>query len=713
MAAFYYNRHSGESYKSQWLSYLQNQSFANDITNSVDSQTKDFSTIIASQTMGMQETMKSASKEQLSAIKESACAVCGTIESGFELVNNTLNGISFDIQNVSNEISEMSSMLDWNFSILIEQQNITNFLLGNIAKLLRIPDSQKERQYLIEQGLKFFKNASIDADMYDDALTNLNKAEVLEPTDYFTLHRIGMIYMYSLKHLDIVKAEDYFKKAAKYAFVETHDNASISQNILNEDRNSNTEYTTIDDVKIQAAESFLFAARCCYIQGKFDDAAHHANKSFQLLPQLLEAGFMHAKALAAADKSTQAAFVLKSVINSDRYYSVKTLSDIDLATKPEIIILLKEIRDSVVAHLSNEIKEFKNTIHCKSEYYSMIDWLQSLCDKNNFLDALQGLDSINTEYEWEISNYLYDNFSCPSYDIIEIGYVNAKSDPPKIGYNGKGEIFIQNKYNVNTINITTKKIITRFECEEYREIFDCNYANNGELICVVKKQFNNFDRYCIYNITKKTYMQLKGDYSRYSQDEVFFSFDMNYLIVNCHWRPSEDDLYHTLIWSVNHESLVNNYSKQKDKEPLVKFFNNKYGYEELDLNTNFKKGKFQHASFLYNNDIYLVNYVEYSNSISIKKKAVLAKKIIIGSFKTFIDIENENLKNIEMNEISKKQGKLANIEGAELYRQAHAEDQRQKSKWFGKNYEETVKLYKLAIAKGDENAKLGLGNLTK
>src|SRR5665647_1360004 len=186
MATFYYNRHSGESYKSQWQSYLQNQSFANDVTKSVDNQTQDFSAIMSSQTRGMQETMRIASEEQLLAIKESTSAVCGTIESGFELVNNTLNDISFDIKNVCNEISVMSSMLDWNLSILIEQQNITNFLLGNIAKLLRIPNSQKERQYFIEQGLKFFKNASIDADMYAVSYTHLRAHE----TDSYLVCRL-------------------------------------------------------------------------------------------------------------------------------------------------------------------------------------------------------------------------------------------------------------------------------------------------------------------------------------------------------------------------------------------------------------------------------------------------------------------------------------------------------------------------------------------
>jgi hypothetical protein len=103
--------------------------------------------------------------------------------------------------------------------VQIEQQKLSNLLLENIAELLRVPDSEKERQHSIELGIKFFVNASKDADLFADALEELLKAESLMKQDYFVLHRIGCIYLYVEKYINPEKALEYFLRAAKYASV--------------------------------------------------------------------------------------------------------------------------------------------------------------------------------------------------------------------------------------------------------------------------------------------------------------------------------------------------------------------------------------------------------------------------------------------------------------------------------------------------------------
>ena len=161
MATYYYNRFSGESNLSQWNRYIQNQSYIEDVTKSVRDntrqQTRDFSGIISRQTSEFNEAIRSASREQVLAIQESTNAICGTLDTGFELLSDNLQDISYSIDGLRSEVNDMASMLDWKLSLLIEQNRITNLLLGNIAVLLRIPDIQKERQYHIEQGIKFLK----------------------------------------------------------------------------------------------------------------------------------------------------------------------------------------------------------------------------------------------------------------------------------------------------------------------------------------------------------------------------------------------------------------------------------------------------------------------------------------------------------------------------------------------------------------------------
>ncbi len=79
--------------------------------------------------------------------------------------------------------------------MILDEAKTSHLLQENIAELLRIPDSQKQRQHHIEMGLKFLKNALKDEDLYRDALQELLEAEKLMPYDYFVLHRIGMIHL--------------------------------------------------------------------------------------------------------------------------------------------------------------------------------------------------------------------------------------------------------------------------------------------------------------------------------------------------------------------------------------------------------------------------------------------------------------------------------------------------------------------------------------
>lgn len=158
-----------------------------------------------------------ASKEQVQAINQLGQA----IGRGIDVLSNQMS-----------DINETLVFLNRNMDVQVEQQKLSNLLLQNIAELLRVPDSEKERQHSIELGIKFFVNASKDADLYADALEQLLKAENLMKQDYFVLHRIGCIYLYAEKYINPVKALEYFLKAAKYASVESDPQALRLANFL-------------------------------------------------------------------------------------------------------------------------------------------------------------------------------------------------------------------------------------------------------------------------------------------------------------------------------------------------------------------------------------------------------------------------------------------------------------------------------------------------
>jgi ribosomal protein L7/L12 len=174
-------------------------------------------------TVGMY--INQASTKQIKAINE----LGNDIGRGMNILSDELTEISDTLS----DINQTLISLNRNTDIQIEQQKLSNLLLQNISELLRVPDSEKERQHSIELGIKFFVNAKKDPDLYADALEEFLKAETLMKQDYFVLHRIGCIYLYVEKYINLEKALDYFIKAAKYVSVESDPSAMRLINLLN------------------------------------------------------------------------------------------------------------------------------------------------------------------------------------------------------------------------------------------------------------------------------------------------------------------------------------------------------------------------------------------------------------------------------------------------------------------------------------------------
>ena len=188
-----------------------------------------------------------ASKEQVDAVNDLA----EKIGAGINIISDKMESGLIELSYISQELS----FLNYNTNILIEQQKLSNLLLQDIRELLRVPDSEKERQLAIELGIKFFVNAQKDADLFDDSLEEFLKAESLMKQDYFVLHRIGMIYMHSAKNINIEKALEYFTRAAKYASVESDPKAMRLINILN---NKAVVIEGIQDNELEESEQSKF-----------------------------------------------------------------------------------------------------------------------------------------------------------------------------------------------------------------------------------------------------------------------------------------------------------------------------------------------------------------------------------------------------------------------------------------------------------------------
>ncbi|MDP8208617.1 MAG: hypothetical protein P9L92_18285 [Candidatus Electryonea clarkiae] len=363
MATFYYSRRSKLSHREQWLNFLQQDSFTGDITRATRTQTEAVTEAIDKQIVSATEAID----KQIVSAQQNALAITGAI--------GQMSGeISSAVRNAGNQVTgaieDLQSAFDWRMSQVVGLLEISNMLAI-------IPDFQKERRYYIEQGIKFCERALRNPDLFEDALENFLEAEKREKTDYAVLYRIGLIYLYQQKQLDLEKGEDYLRRAGKYASVEE------------------------DGKAIKAgAEAYFQVGIACYTQGKFAEAAELSQRAFELNPSLLEAGFNQAKFLAADGNVGRAIPVLRNVIETERTYAPKTAQDGDLVSQPEVQVLLEALRVETVTKATGIVKRCKKGIIADSQAILILREIEQLIENNNYLDALVALNELGKERQW-------------------------------------------------------------------------------------------------------------------------------------------------------------------------------------------------------------------------------------------------------------------------------------------------------------------------
>lgn len=260
-------------------------------------------------------------------------------------IDNLTNEVTRTIQNVGakicshlTNIHQDLSALNRRTDIMIEQQRMSNLLLQNIAELLKIPNSEKERQQAITNGIRFLANASINSEMFNDALEEFLKAESYQKQDYFVLYRIGCIYLYSEEHIDPIKAFDYFSRAAKYAKVESDPNAVRMANLLT--NSVNTAYTqtmsNANSILLLAADSYEKAAFAAYVADDLPKAIEYQQKSNEVrnTPQ----GTFFLSKYQAHENNMEASLpLMEQAIDGNPNMAAAVFQEVDMMVRPEIV----------------------------------------------------------------------------------------------------------------------------------------------------------------------------------------------------------------------------------------------------------------------------------------------------------------------------------------------------------------------------------------
>ncbi|MEO6135878.1 MAG: hypothetical protein ABIP35_12040, partial [Ginsengibacter sp.] len=287
--------------------------------------------------------------------------------------NITGNLVGSYIDNASREqisiLQDSFAFLDQRLTGIRQQQINTNILLQNIGLLLKLPDTEKQRQLHIERGLKFSTQSLKDDDIAIDARGELNEALKLMPQDWFVLQQLGILLLYNKKVLDISKGKDFFLKAAKYANADSEtEGVSFINNLFIQNLSFPfpNENNTQNCLKAFVREAYLNAALAAYILADFEEAANISKTAVKINSEDSKSLFFAAKYLARNKNREEALNYLEKAITNSPYLCVPASIDLDLKTIPQVLDFCNKFSADFFAKIEviktrvDEIKEFIN-----------------------------------------------------------------------------------------------------------------------------------------------------------------------------------------------------------------------------------------------------------------------------------------------------------------------------------------------------------------
>jgi len=391
-----------------------------------------------------------ASKEQIEAISQASKEQLEAINQLGREIGRGMNVLSNHMVDINNELH----FLNRNVDIQIEQQKLGNLLLQNIAELLRVPDSEKERQHSIELGVKFFVNAAKDSDLYADALEELLKAESLMKQDYFVLHRIGCIYLHAEKYINPEKALEYFLRAAKYASVESDAHAVRLANVLT--NNFNTVNSALSDsakIGLLVSDSYEKASFSAYVLGQFANAVTYQSKAlkFNSTPQNR---FLLSKYQIRNGDIADGIQNLERSIDDMPVLALACFKEIDLANEPEVLKLIAGKNKTINQEINTLMNAWKDV---------------ESADASSVIEQLT--DLLQDSYEIKVSNY--DFFRKKALQITDSIYsIEAEID----------------SYIMKLSNRTFRKFDLRVVIDELKRAKDLPLENMQDTFYDVKRR---------------------------------------------------------------------------------------------------------------------------------------------------------------------------------------------------------------------------------
>ena len=279
------------------------------------------------------------------------------------------------LQNINQSLRAMGSMIGQGFSLLSERLNATNTLLKNVLDELRIPETQRERRFHIEEGAKYLAMALKENDKfyYEDAIAEFETAIQIERKDFYSWFSLGFIYLRSVYHMNIAKAVDSFERFVHYARAE-----AIQRNN--------------QALKLKIDEAYLLMAEAKYLLQNPYEAIQltercESNKEKALFMKVKYLSFM-------GDDNSQlrAADILRDMLHQNPFLSLQVLEDVDIIKNKWVVSMLDQMRCEAIAEVSKQYDILLQKVKkANAVYDDELQKIANIINKNTYLDAVEAL----------------------------------------------------------------------------------------------------------------------------------------------------------------------------------------------------------------------------------------------------------------------------------------------------------------------------------
>lgn len=356
-------------------------------------------------------------------------------------------------QQVTNQsLRAMGSMIGQGFSLLSERLNTTNTLLKNVLDELRIPETQRERRFHIEEGAKYLAMALKENDKfyYEDAIAEFETAIQIERKDFYSWFSLGFIYLRSVYHINIAKAVDSFERFVHYARAE-----AIQRNN--------------QALKLKIDEAYLLMAEAKYLLQNPYEAIQLTERCESNKEKAL---FMKVKYLSfVGDDGSQqrAADILRDMLYQNPFLSLQVLEDVDIIKNKWVVSMLDQMRCEAIAEVSKQYDILLQKVKkANVAYDDELQKIANIINKNTYLDAVEALYLIQN---LTITLYVWLTYYTDLGLSVKWADKNVGAETPQD--NGKLYTFEEAKYN------TYGYLPTKEQWEELKNKCTWTWTGNG------------------------------------------------------------------------------------------------------------------------------------------------------------------------------------------------------------------------------------------